>query len=178
MNIRRLVPGDAPAYRALMLHAYAAHPDAYTSGADERAVLPLAWWQARLEEAPEAANIVLGAFHGDALVGVAGLSFASRQKIRHKATLFGMYVSDAARRGGIGTELVRAALAAARARPGVTLVQLTVTQGNRAAQSLYERCGFLPYGIEPFAVAIDDGFVAKLHMWLALPAITARAAKT
>jgi hypothetical protein len=49
MPIRRLVPDDAQAYRALMLEAYERHPDAFTSTATERAALPLSWWEARLD---------------------------------------------------------------------------------------------------------------------------------
>ncbi len=68
-------------------------------------------------------------------------------------------------RGGIGHELVNAVLAEARSRRGMRVIQLTVTDGNRAAQSLYERCGFAPFGVEPFAVAVGTGFVSKVHMW-------------
>lgn len=39
MHVARLVASDLPRYRALMLHAYAAVPDAFTSTAEERAVL-------------------------------------------------------------------------------------------------------------------------------------------
>jgi ribosomal protein S18 acetylase RimI-like enzyme len=165
MNVRRLVPADAPAYRALMLAAYARHPDAFTSSPAERAALPLAWWEARVAEAPDAHERVVGAWADDTLAGVAGLSFETRAKARHKATLFGMYVLPAFRHEGVGARLVDAVLAAARARDGVGLVQLTVSAGNRAAQALYARAGFVPFGVEPFAVAVDDGFVAKVHMW-------------
>src|SRR4051794_18044509 len=90
--VRRLVPDEAPEYRALMLEAYERHPDAFTSSAAERTALPLAWWESRLSAAAEAAELVFGAFQNGELGGVAGLSFESREKIRHKATLFGMYV--------------------------------------------------------------------------------------
>jgi RimJ/RimL family protein N-acetyltransferase len=52
----------------------------------------------------------------------------------------------------------------------VRLVQLSVTEGNRAAQALYARCGFVVYGREPLAMAVDGGFVIKLHLWLDLQA--------
>lgn len=175
MRQGRLTPSDAPAYRALMLEAYALHPDAFTSSVAERAALPLAWWQARLDEAPLARELVLGAWSGAELAGVAGLSFDARDKARHKATLFGMYIPARFRGGGHGRSLVLAALDGARARAGVELVQLTVTQGNRAAQALYESCGFITFGLEPFAVALERGYVAKVHMWCPLrPALGAR----
>ncbi|MDN8615298.1 GNAT family N-acetyltransferase [Variovorax ginsengisoli] len=165
MTVRRLLPADAAVYRALMLEAYVRHPDAFTSSAEERAALPLAWWEARLDESPRAGQVVLGAFDGDRLAGAAGLEFESRAKARHKAHLFGMYVSPDARTGGHGRQLVQGLLDVAAAREGVKLVQLTVTEGNAAAQSLYERCGFAVFGVEPFAVALDGRYLSKCHMW-------------
>jgi ribosomal protein S18 acetylase RimI-like enzyme len=109
--------------------------------------------------------LVLGAFHERQLAGVAGVSFESREKARHKATLFGMYVPYRFRRHGLGRQLVQAALVQARSRSGVKIVQLTVTHGNHAAQRLYELCGFVQFGLEPFAVAVGDQFVSKVHMW-------------
>ena len=47
MKVRRLVPEQAAEYRALMLEAYEAHADAFTSSVAERAALPLDWWQSR-----------------------------------------------------------------------------------------------------------------------------------
>jgi ribosomal protein S18 acetylase RimI-like enzyme len=176
-TLRRLVPADAPEYRELMLQAYAQHPDAFTSSAEERAALPLSWWQARLSAAPDAHDLVVGAWDDEMLVGAAGVSFEPRVKGRHKATLFGLYVLPAFRHAGWGARIVEAGLAAARARDGVKLMQLTVTGGNAAARALYERAGFVAFGVEPFAVAVDGGYVDKVHMWcdlgLGLPA-TAR----
>jgi RimJ/RimL family protein N-acetyltransferase len=53
----------------------------------------------------------------------------------------------------------------ARSRPGILLIQLTVTEGNLAALALYQRKGFVQFGLEPFAVAVGSGFVNKVHMW-------------
>jgi RimJ/RimL family protein N-acetyltransferase len=179
MTVRRLLPSDAAAYRALMLEAYARHPDAFTSSAEERAALPLAWWQARLDPSAQATQIVFGAFDDQGLLaGAAGLQFEPREKARHKADLFGMYIAPAARQGGMGRRLVMALLDTARARPGVKLVQLTVTEGNAAAQGLYERCGFVSFGVEPFAVALDGAYLSKVHMWCAVAPLSGVAPTT
>jgi ribosomal protein S18 acetylase RimI-like enzyme len=165
IQVRRLGPADAATYRTLMLEAYERHPEAFTSSVAERASLPLSWWEARVNADANAHEMVLGAYKGSRLSGVAGLSFESREKARHKAHLFGMYVPSNLRGGGVGKSLVLAVLEHARKRPGVRLVQLTVTQGNAPAQALYERCGFVPFGVEPFAVALGADFVSKVHMW-------------
>jgi len=160
----RLLPHHAPAYRALMLDAYARHPDAFTSSVDERAALPLAWWQARLAQGPDAAEAVWASVAGDVILGVAGLSFERREKVRHKATLFGMYVRPEQRAQGLGRALVQAVLAHARACPHIALVQLTVSEGNAGAMALYRAAGFEAWGCEPLAVRVGDGFVRKWHM--------------
>lgn len=162
--LRRLTPADAVAYRALLLAAYADAPAAFTATVAEREALPLDWWAARLSDAPDAAKRVFGAFAGARLVGAAGLRLLRRPRTRHKAVLFGMAVAPDAQRRGLGRALVGAVLAEAEAA-GVRLVQLQVTAPNAAARRLYAACGFRPYGTEPFALAMDGGFVDVVHLW-------------
>jgi RimJ/RimL family protein N-acetyltransferase len=168
MDIQRLNQGHAAQYRELMLEAYELHPLAFSSSAAERAALPLDWWQARLREGPNPSGLVLGAWEDGKMAGVVGLSFETREKTRHKARLFGMYIPERFRRSGLGRRLVQAVLDQAKSRQAVKLVQLTVTHGNQAAQSLYEKSGFIRFGLEPFAVAVDDQFLYKVHMWRSL----------
>jgi len=164
-TIKRLTPEYAAAYRALMLDAYRLHPDAFTSDVSEREALPIGWWEKRLAVGSEVADVVFGAVDGGHLLGVAGLSVESRKKARHKSTLFGMYVPHAHRGKGVGRHLVAGVLDHARGQSQLLLVQLTVTQGNRSAQGLYERMGFEVFGVEPYAVAVGEGYVSKVHMW-------------
>jgi len=169
--VRRLVPSDAPAYRARMLAAYAETPDAFTATVEERAALPAAWWAQRLAGGPDPAVLVVGAFDdpsGERLVGVAGLRRETRPRTAHKSVLFGMAVRPEARGRGIGRALVEAVVAHARARPGTEVVTLTVTEGNAPAERLYAACGFRAFGTEPLAIRTDDGFAGKVHMWLAV----------
>jgi ribosomal protein S18 acetylase RimI-like enzyme len=163
--VRRLAPLDAGVYRALMLDGYGRDPAAFTATVAERAGLPLAFWEERLAPGDTRGKIVLGALVNGELAGALGLEFTERPKLRHKASLFGMYVKPHARRRGLGCLLVEAALEAARQHGGIVQVQLTVTQGNPAPEALYARCGFVAYGIEPMAVQSADGFAAKVHMW-------------
>ncbi|WP_448652754.1 GNAT family N-acetyltransferase [Pseudomonas fluorescens] len=162
MIIRTLGADDAEAYRALMLEAYGAYPQAFTSSVAERALMPLSWWQKRLDNPLDR---LLGAFDGDALAGIVGLAFEPREKAWHKVTLFGMYVNEAYQQNGVGRQLVEAALTEARRHSRLKLIQLTVTAGNDAAFALYQRCGFIQYGLEPLAVRVGEEYFDKIHMW-------------
>lgn len=161
----RLHPRHAVAFRALMLDAYARHPEAFTSSVEERAALPLSWWQNRLDEAQDASQVVFGIIEGDAILGAVGLTFSHRQRARHKVVLFGMYVVPGQQGKGLGQALINAALSHAQSRPQALLVQLTVSESNTAARKLYERNGFESFGLEPLAVATETGFISKVHMW-------------
>jgi ribosomal protein S18 acetylase RimI-like enzyme len=170
MRIEPLSPLHAERYRALMLEAYERCAEAFTSAVAERAALPLSWWESRVADA-RGTSVAFGAFLDDVLVGAAGLQLEIREKTRHKATLFGVYVSDAHRGRGAGRKLVGAALEYARAR-ATTVVQLTVTEGNASAQALYESCGFRVFGVEPRAMRMHGAYLAKVHMWCDLSAAT------
>lgn len=162
MWIEQLDASHALDYRAMMLEAYDRHPQAFISSVRERASMPLNWWESRLTGK---LDVVLGAFQDGRLAGIAGLAFEPREKARHKATLFGMYVSANARQRGYGMQLVQAVLAEARTRSYLRLVKLTVTAGNDAAFNLYRRCGFVQFGLEPMAVRAGEEYFDKIHMW-------------
>ena len=168
MRTERLRPRDALEYRDLMLEAYALHPGAFTSSVEERSALPLSWWEARLSDAPDARDVVFGLRNDEGLSGVVGIAFNTRQKIRHKAKLFGVYVKKSGRGSGAAARLIDVALDEARRRAGIRIVQLTVAEDNRAAEELYKKRGFVAYGTEPFAVAVESGYVGRIHMWYRL----------
>lgn len=166
MVLRRLIPDDAVAYRALMLEAYSETPIVFGTAPHEALAQPDSWWRARCSAEPDSAQLVVGALDGERLAGVLGVQFAQRERERHKATLFGMYVRRSARAAGLGRRLIEAALDAARARAGVRIAQLAAIEGNDGALRLYERCGFVRWGVEPMCfVNPERGFVARVQLW-------------
>lgn len=176
VHVAGLVPADAPAYRTLMLEAYTLAADAFTSTAEERQAEPLAWWERRIAGADGLTQAFGACMHGE-LVGTVALEFSAKPKTRHSALLIGMYVRPAARGHGAGAALVQAAIAAARARPGVRQLRLSATEGNEAALGLYRSAGFAAWGIEPEAIVTPGGFRGKVYMTMALaPTATAAAA--
>ena len=156
------MPDDAVAYRALRLRGLQEHPAAFTSSHPEDSEKPLATTERRL--APDSPDWVFGAFVANELAGVVGLAREPRAKNRHKAAVFGMYVAPDHARHGIGTELLRHAIAAARSQSGLEQLVLTVTETNAGARTLYEKVGFRSFGIEPRAIRVGDTYFDKNHM--------------
>jgi ribosomal protein S18 acetylase RimI-like enzyme len=164
MHINTLGITDAPAYRALRLRALREHADAFTSSFEEEAERPLADTIQRLSNPAER---LWGAFDGPQLVGMVGISHETRLKNRHKAHLVGMYVAPEHAGQGVGAALVAAVVQHAAARQ-LALLVLTVTDGNHAAQALYERAGFVSFGVEPDAIRVNGVSLGKRHMALQL----------
>lgn len=167
MHVAALSASDVSRYRELMLHAYAAAPDAFTSMPEERAAEPESWWLKRITD-PTGLSTTLGAFDKSNLVGAVTIEFSAKPKTRHKARLIGMFVRETFRGFGAGANLIYAALACARARQSIELITLSVTEGNTPAIALYESLGFRAFGTEPMAIATPAGYKAKIHMWLRL----------
>jgi GNAT superfamily N-acetyltransferase len=155
------------AYKALMLHAYEQAADSFTSTPQERASHPDSWWLNRMAD-PSGLSLVWGAFVGQSLVGTVSLEFSARAKTRHKALVVAMFVHEDVREQGLARQLMQAVVQHGRARQGLRLLQLEVTQGNVAAEQLYQSLGFQAYGVEPLAVLTANGFRSKVHMWLDL----------
>jgi ribosomal protein S18 acetylase RimI-like enzyme len=172
VSIRPLSPGDVERYHALRQRGLAEHPEAFSSSAEEEARMAREKLAGRLTRSPSKPHdVVLGAFDGDALVGICGMHVDPRAKVRHRGHVFGMYVPRERCGRGIGGVLIDAVVAHAERCQGVDSLVLTVTATNDEARRLYERHGFAAFGREPGAVRIDGTPYDKLHMirWLARP---------
>lgn len=165
MQIRPLQLLDAAAYRAFRLRGLREHPDAFTSGFEEESLRPLLDTERRL--AASGTEKLWGAFAGDEMAGMVGLSRETRAHNRHKAALVGLYVADEFTGQGLGRALVQTVLREARAC-GIELVVLSVTDGNRTACRLYEKAGFTAFGTEPDAIRVNSVSFGKQHMLLHL----------
>lgn len=153
ITIRALGPTDAPAYRQLRLAALAGAPEAFGSSVAEEEALSLDTLRARLDAAP---SVVFAAFAGPAMVGMAGFLAVERAKERHKGVLWGVHVDPAFRGRGIGRALVARVVDHARGHVRVLHAQVALT--NAGAGRLYARLGFVRYGIEVKALAVDGVF--------------------
>jgi ribosomal protein S18 acetylase RimI-like enzyme len=168
MNIRRLGPSDAPAFVALRVAALRHEPLAFASSLGDDHDQPMEIVRKALAGGEEQA--VYGADEHGELIGIAGVVRAVKAKHRHRAELWGLYVSSEARRRGAGRALVDAIIEHARELVGVKQLHLGVTSGALIALRLFESAGFQTWGRQPRALQIDAVFVDEFHMLLDLDA--------
>jgi ribosomal protein S18 acetylase RimI-like enzyme len=160
ITIRPLAPSDAAAFRALRFDALQQYPASFATSVSEWTILTIGEVADMLIGHNE--KLVFGAFgcgaEGDMpLVGVVGFLRQAKDKYRHKASVWGMYVQSEWQGRGIARMLLKRVIDHARTQSGLDQILLTVTEGNQGARSLYEGLGFRVYGVEPKAIDPGDG---------------------
>jgi ribosomal protein S18 acetylase RimI-like enzyme len=152
MRVRQLDENDAADFWALRLRAFRDAPESFGTSYEEAAGRPLA--DVARDLRPGDGDVVVGAY-SPGLVGIAGLRREPRLKRRHRATLWGMFVSPDARGQGVGRALVDDIVRRAGAA-GLEQIILTVMSHNEAAIALYRAVGFEVYGHAARAMLLGD----------------------
>ena len=164
VTIRCAREEDASAYRDLRLEALRNHPEAFSSDYAENLAKPMTFWTERLKSGgPDGGVTIYFAMADQQLVGMCGIACTNSPKVRHSATIVGMYVRPDWRGLRIGEGLVAACLGWARTQD-VRIVKLAVVTTNAAAIRCYARCDFRVYGIEPQALCHDGVLYDELLM--------------
>jgi RimJ/RimL family protein N-acetyltransferase len=174
-EVRRLAGGDVAQLQGLRREALLSHPFSFGSSVEQDRVLDDG--QAASLVADPVRSAVFGAFLGAApgagMVGMVGVRRLDTAKARHRAHVWGMYVTPSARGKGLGRLLLAAAIDHARSWAGVVQVHLSVTAESPEAQALYERAGFRVWGRDPRSLFWEQRYVDELHLVLPLDAETA-----
>jgi RimJ/RimL family protein N-acetyltransferase len=165
LEIRPLRAADAAAFRDIRLQAISDSPSAVWPTLEEEAGRTIRETEARIEKTDT--QVVFGAFLNTKLVGIAGLRREPLAQVRHKAVLWGVFVSPEQRRTGLARTLFSRLLAFAR-EEGVLQIQLCVNAENVRARNLYRSLGFASFGLEPRAMRVGNRYFDEEHMVLRL----------
>ena len=169
VQIRRLITRDSRDYWALRLEAVRLHPEAFLTSFEEERAFGQETIDGRFQSSwSRPHSWILGAFDGDELVGMIGFFRGEREKARHRAQIWGMYVRSTHRRKGVGRELLERAVDEMRSWPGVIKATLSVVTENEPAKSLYRDVGFELYGTDRKAMALGERFLDEhlMVLWL------------
>lgn len=163
MNIRLLTAADAEDYRALRLEGLQTNPEAFGSSFEEEKDISLESFANRLEGQ---GTFTFGAFNQGDLLGVATLVQANKVKLKHKASIFAVYVSPKKRGLGIGKQLMVEVINQAKRLVDVEQINLTVVSSNESAKGLYTSLGFHVFGTERNALKIGQQYFDEDYMVL------------
>ncbi|MBI6862782.1 MULTISPECIES: GNAT family N-acetyltransferase [Lysinibacillus] len=152
MEIRLLTAQDATSYRTLRLEGLQTNPEAFGSSFEEEKDMALELFANRLEAQ---GSFTFGAFDQNELCGVATLVQESKMKLKHKASIFAVYVSPKKRGHGLGKRLMQEIIKQGKQLADVEQINLTVVSSNESAKGLYTSLGFLMFGTEKRALKID-----------------------
>jgi len=149
VSVRQAVLRDAHAVRVLRLEGLLLNPEAFGSDYEREVIQPVTKWEERLSPQPN--NVVFVAESSTELVGMCGVFRSELVKIKHSASIYGVYVRPDWRGRGLGVRLIVASLGWAR-QNGLKIVKLAVVSSNAAAIRGYQKAGFREYGLEPAAL--------------------------
>ncbi|WP_134685814.1 GNAT family N-acetyltransferase [Brevibacillus migulae] len=168
LEYRILLPTDAAAYVALRLEGLQHNPESFGNTYEETMQDPnlLETFAKRLQPTEEAATF--GAFAEGQLVSVVTVKRETMKKVRHKASVVGVYTTPAARGKGIAKQLFHHALAWAQQQEGLEQLILSVLTDNEPALRLYRSWGFEVYGTETHALKYEGVYYDEHHMVLFL----------
>jgi RimJ/RimL family protein N-acetyltransferase len=153
MSVRVLSGADAREFQRLRLEGLRQCPTAFASHYEEERDTRIEAVATRLERTEE--RVVCGAFFDASLVGILGVDRESRRNLRHKALLWGMYVTPSFRGKGVGRELLNHVLRHSEAMAGLRQINLWVNPNNASAVALYRAAGFEPVGTERAFLLVD-----------------------
>lgn len=162
ITIRLLAPGDADSFKSLRLAAVDNSPTSIWPTREEEEARTTEQTAARIQSTGTQA--VFGAFAGAALVGITGVRREPLAQVRHKATIWGVFVEPRYRGKGIAQALLAAATTHASRDWDSVQLMLCVNAENLAAKKLYASHGFVTFGVEPCAMQVDGRFHDEEHM--------------
>ena len=158
-KIRPLTEADAEIYHELRLRALKEHPSAFAQPYESQAATTLDDVASRLLETSESPyDFILGLFSEEKLIGMVGFRRGPGYRLRHKGTIWGMYIAAEAQGKGLGRVLIQEAIGRASALSGLEQINLGVISGNDQARNLYISLGFESYGLEKRAIVVDGDY--------------------
>ncbi|HLP84303.1 MAG TPA: GNAT family N-acetyltransferase [Phycisphaerales bacterium] len=165
MHVRTLTPDEAPKYVSLRREMLADAPWAFAaSELDDRGLDEAGVTSSIAAGAKNNDYAIIGAFDGEVLVGVALLLRTRLIKMRHRVDVVSVYITPSHRGKRLGDAIFDEAKRLARSWQGVDSLRLSVSVRSPAAQRLYERNGFVRWGLEPGCLCVNGQLIDEVHM--------------
>ena len=169
-EIFELQNSDAGAFRAHRLRALETDPGAFPGSIvqyEDELLSLTGQYLGRVAVSSD--EILLGA-KIDTLIGTVGLTREREPKIRHRATLWGLYVVPERRRLGVGKSLLAELMNLVdRRMPDLKQIHAWVTVGEERPKKLLAGFNFEQLCIEPNALFVNGEYLDRYHLLLDRP---------
>ena len=145
ITFRKLLSADSQSYRAIRLECLKNFPQYFGTSYDEQIILPKLAYELYIESG-DSNHFTVGAFDGDALIGICSFNRDGRGKVKHIGEIVQMYVKPEYAGQKVGLRLIEAMIAEAFSDESVEQLLLNVVTTNVSANRVYEQAGFVEYG--------------------------------
>jgi RimJ/RimL family protein N-acetyltransferase len=167
ITLRNVTKADADEFWKLRLEGLLLHHEAFSASYEDSVLVPAEGIKERISESED--QFIVGAFHqDDGLIGMAGFRREKTLKLKHKGSIWGVYVTESYRKQGIAKQIIQTIIQRAEQLEGLKLILLTTGVTNVASKKLYHSLGFKTFGVEPQSMNVNGAFLDEEFMVLEL----------
>lgn len=157
IEYRKLLESDAEAYQKIRLEMLHKNPESFGDSYENNLKHDIEFYRKRVTK-----SYIAGAFHEGVLIGTAGYFGHEGDKVKHKATIWGVYVQPDFRGKRISQKLIENVIN--ECAKLFEQVLINVSAENFPAITIYKSLGFEEYGREPKARIIKGKYYDEVHM--------------
>lgn len=157
MDMRLLSKSDSMLLKEIRLEALLRYPENYLSSYEEESLGTNQQWEEVIEQ-----NKIYGLFVDDQLVSTVCLSPKTAFKHKHKGEIWGVYTKPAFQGRGFAYQLLTYVLE--QAQKYLDICYLTCTKNNQTAFKIYQKLGFIIYGIELKSIYVNKQYYDEYLM--------------
>jgi len=167
LEIRKLSPSDAMVFINIRLTALRESPNSFIIDiSEEEKETPQTILTRIYDENQPSEVFVIGAFEGEQLIGTSAFERETRYKLRHKGTLWGVYVLPDYRKRGIARILVQKTIDTAKEISELNQIDIEVS--GEFQRKFYESLSFIRWGVEKNGTKTGENYLNWTHMVLNL----------
>lgn len=165
ISIRLLNYQDAQIYKDLRLKALANNPESFLATFEAENNKPISAFSAELRYAVgEPIFGYYGVFAENELVGYAYLEKSYMDKQKHIAFFYNLYIDSAYRGQGLASKLFNYLLEKIKQQTQIERIFLSCNKKNIPAFKLYQKLGFIQYGIKEKSIKWQNQYDDEIEM--------------
>jgi ribosomal protein S18 acetylase RimI-like enzyme len=163
MEIRKLNWDDFDKWNATRTLALDAAPIAFGSSNEDEIPVRKEMFKRNMEQ-PD--HFILGLFDKENLIGIAGFYRHNQLRVRHKGTIWSVFVHPDFQGKGLGRKLMEEMVSVIFEIDGLERILIGASSINPTAINLYKSLGFEEYGYEPRCLIHEGNYYDEVLMVL------------